>query len=1056
MRIKRKLISLLLALVMIMPAAESMICFADGDTLYENNFDSGDVSDWIVAGGTWTAADGKYKQSDLWAVAGLAYTGDARWSNYTVEADAHVTDMGTGIDGYNAIGFTVGFNDYITKKYIVTLSKNIKTKESMGRIGTSNGGATAWETDASATPALEKGKVYHLKAEMANGEIALYADGVQIIRKPHTEITAGKVGFFAANCTVEYDNFTVCKWNGQIEPTEPPSPTESTEPGKDDDLIREQLFADDFTSGDLSQWISEGGTWQHDGTRKSYVQNEAWAVAALTYTGDSRWSDYEITADITPDFVSTGISGRNAIGFTVGFNDYITKKYIVELEQNMETKQAAARIGTSNGGATVWEEESTDIKIEKGRTYKLRSVMYKGEIALYLDSQQLIRKPHTEITAGKAGLFAANCIASFDNVVVNKLKSGGTENPTPTPTVTPAPTPTPTDTPIEDEDKFRELTRTELMSADFDSGSADGWTAAGGTWETDSAAGTYNQTDLWAVAGLSYIGDARWKNYEVLADVKVLSKASGISGTSTVGFTVGFNDYTTKKYIVDFGCDIASGAGLARIGTTNSGPTVWEKQTSGIPAFKANQTYRIRAIMYNGEIVLFVDDKLCMIKKHSEITAGRIGLFAANCTAAFDNVKVNALSDGSAPPEEDKLELPQYFDFEDGKADGWAAEGGTWTVDQTLKAYKQIDVNAENTIAYIGERDWSGYSIEADVQAIQNSKSASVDSNWSIGLVVGLDGSNNRHVFSYAQDYKSPYQNKVFLASRVNSPSAVWSTYTTGVPVLEIGKTYHIKAVMNGGAIKLYIDDMLVASKVSEDLVSGMAGLTTSHCSAVFDNIVIKNIVDVDITADETENVSRKPGSVLDITFSTAAEVDADKIKFTANSVPIDSNTFSFVKKDSTHYQLILNKWLYENTEYRTDFSEALKGSNGAALSSNILVFSTKKPLISVEKVTLSRKNADGSYTDITNAETGTIRITAKIKAANPIYAVMIAQSVSGEDSCFETSYIAAEETVMSGTNTYVTEVDMSESDSMIKLFFWTSMTKSERLAEALTFKRGE
>lgn len=104
----------------------------------------------------------------------------------------------------------------------------------------------------------------------------------------------------------------------------------------------------------------------------------------------------------------------------------------------------------------------------------------------------------------------------------------------------------------------------------------------------------------------------------------------------------------------------------------------------------------------------------------------------------------------------------------------------------------------------------------------------------------------------------------------------------------------------------------------------------------------------------------------------------------------------------------------------------------------------------------LSRKNADGSYTDITNAETGTIRITAKIKAANPIYAVMIAQSVSGEDSCFETSCIAAEETVMSGTNTYVTEVDMSESDSMIKLFFWTSMTKSERLAEALTFKRGE
>ena len=104
------------------------------------------------------------------------------------------------------------------------------------------------------------------------------------------------------------------------------------------------------------------------------------------------------------------------------------------------------------------------------------------------------------------------------------------------------------------------------------------------------------------------------------------------------------------------------------------------------------------------------------------------------------------------------------------------------------------------------------------------------------------------------------------------------------------------------------------------------------------------------------------------------------KIKFTANSVPIDSNTFSFVKKDSTHYQLILNKWLYENTEYRADFSEALKGSNGAALSSNVLVFNKKTAYIGGKGYTVAQKNADGSYTDITNAETGTIRITAKIK----------------------------------------------------------------------------
>ena len=195
---------------MIMPAAESMICFADGDTLYENNFDSGDVSDWIVAGGTWTAADGKYKQSDLWAVAGLAYTGDARWSNYTVEADAHVTDMGTGIDGYNAIGFTVGFNDYITKKIHSYAFKKYKNK---GRAWDVSERQTAEQQRGKRTRPLrlhsKKGKVYHLKAEMANGEIALYADGVQIIRKPHTEITAGKVGLFAANCTAAFDNVKV-------------------------------------------------------------------------------------------------------------------------------------------------------------------------------------------------------------------------------------------------------------------------------------------------------------------------------------------------------------------------------------------------------------------------------------------------------------------------------------------------------------------------------------------------------------------------------------------------------------------------------------------------------------------------------------------------------------------------------------------------------------------------------------------------------------------------------------------------------------------------------
>ncbi len=83
-----------------------MICFADGDTLYETIL-TAEMFRIDSCRRNMDCCGRKIQAVGFMAVAGLAYTGDARWSNYTVEADAHVTDMGTGIDGYNAIGFTV-------------------------------------------------------------------------------------------------------------------------------------------------------------------------------------------------------------------------------------------------------------------------------------------------------------------------------------------------------------------------------------------------------------------------------------------------------------------------------------------------------------------------------------------------------------------------------------------------------------------------------------------------------------------------------------------------------------------------------------------------------------------------------------------------------------------------------------------------------------------------------------------------------------------------------------------------------------------------------------
>ncbi|WP_077328853.1 family 43 glycosylhydrolase [Virgibacillus siamensis] len=173
-------------------------------------------------------------------------------------------------------------------------------------------------------------------------------------------------------------------------------------------------------------------------------------------------------------------------------------------------------------------------------------------------------------------------------------------------------------------------------------------------------------------------------------------------------------------------------------------------------------------------------------------------------------------------------------DFNDGNDDGWKRYEG----DISVENGKYI-IGGNYAKALTGKDSWSDYTIETDV--------VMKDSDGKSGILVRstnpADGSHLGNFKHFNQGYFAYITtNGVYLGKE----NYGW-TYLTGVATseaLKLNKKYHLKVVVNGTNIKVYLDDMdrpLIDydDNSSIPFTHGKAGVRTSNGTAVFDNFEI-------------------------------------------------------------------------------------------------------------------------------------------------------------------------------------------------------------------------
>ena len=180
------------------------------------------------------------------------------------------------------------------------------------------------------------------------------------------------------------------------------------------------------------------------------------------------------------------------------------------------------------------------------------------------------------------------------------------------------------------------------------------WHVATGKWEIKN--GVYQQTEAALPAMASFLGDEKsegvdWKDYTVEAKIRIeQSNWAGLIFRAKSDL---------EYYVLYFG--VGSNIELWRHKPPNvdSRDNIFNIAPKGVGAFAAGEWYTLRAVVDGDEFQLFVNDELQNEVVDAVYDAGRIGLWAWQAAASFDDVKVtgDGIKDTTAVQPDKKLAI---------------------------------------------------------------------------------------------------------------------------------------------------------------------------------------------------------------------------------------------------------------------------------------------------------------------------------------------------------------------------------------------------------------
>lgn len=163
--------------------------------------------------------------------------------------------------------------------------------------------------------------------------------------------------------------------------------------------------------------------------------------------------------------------------------------------------------------------------------------------------------------------------------------------------------------------------------------------------------------------------------------------------------------------------------------------------------------------------------------------------------------------------------------FQDGNANGWTPNGGTWSVvTDGSYVYRQTN-NTGTWNSTAGSASWSSYAVEARIKPLSFN-----GTDRSVSLHGRRSDANNHYYVSLRNS------NILRLAKVVGGTNTILTDVTFTVTA---GTWYKVRLEMNGTSIKVYVNGVLKVSATDSSLTQGAVMFGMSNATAEIDDVIV-------------------------------------------------------------------------------------------------------------------------------------------------------------------------------------------------------------------------
>jgi subtilisin family serine protease len=640
-------------------------------------------------------------------------------------------------------------------------------------------------------------------------------------------------------------------------------------------------IAEDFNDEMAQGFQGQQGVWYVESGRYRAIPSADQDGLSTIQLADPLPANVEIQATINVDDVTTG--------------RYSNAFVIFDYDGPTDFKFAGAYAGedrwlvghrTSSG----WIEDATfQETIDAAVDYEMTVLLQDDTVTLSVGGENRITHSFADsIVDGEIGLATRDALSYFDNIVVQEYV------PPPPPPATTLPT-----------------------SEDFDDGVADHFLPQFGIWTV--AEGRYRVVPTLDEDGIS-----------------TLHLAEGLPSSVEIRATINVDDVTKERYSNGFVIYDYQGPTDFKFAGAYAGDDQWlighrddvgwNSDAVVSQAIAAGTDYSLTVLIEGDSVTLSVDGVLIVSHAFADsLVDGAIGVGTRDALSYFDDF---AAQEYVPPPPPPATDLPVQEDFDDGLADFFIAQSGSWTVDGDR--YRVVPTPDQDGISTIHVAENLPSNVEVHVTINVDDVTTGRYSN---GFVIyDYHGPTD---FKFAGAYAGDDQ---WLIGHRNDVG--WVSDAVFSQSIEAETDYDLKVLIEGESVTLSVDGVQKAAYTFADSpTDGAIGVGTRDALSYFDNMAVQEFVPpppppaTDLPVDENfdDGLANfffpRSGSwtVEDMRYRVVPTLDKDGVS-TLNlldALPENVEIFATINADDVSTDRLSNSFVIFDYQSPTDFKFA-------------------------------------------------------------------------------------------------------------------------------------